>query len=744
MTRSDLIVFASAVDYLVSVCIALPEQTVVARQLSIYSGIQVPRGRSWFGREDAKKTTEAMVAWFEEHLPLNPAVSRMKHYLFPLAIIFISVAVGLADDANAADFDAEIRQGPVPVKAGGVGVGQMIPDFQFVTIDDQKHRLSDFSGSEAIVIAMTGTGCPLCQKYTPTLAAIEQQYRDRGVQFLFVNPNESEDLDRLRDVVQTQGIKSPYVRDGNRAIPQILKATTTTEVFVLDQSRTLVYRGAVDDQYGFGYALAAPKQNYLKEAIEAVLAKTNPRVSATTSPGCALFYGDRKLPAERGEVTYHRQISRIINRNCIECHRDTGIAPIPLETHEQVSDYAGMIRSVVDRGVMPPWFAAPLEGDKDHDSSIVRHWANERSLSSVEKADLFAWIDADCPEGDADEAPTARHFPDGWLIGKPDAVFEFPQPEAVQATGVMPYKNVTVETNLDEGKWVRAIEVQPGNRSVVHHVIVSLKSGDSDERSGYWGIYVPGNSTLDYPEGYAKWLPAGAKLRFQMHYTPNGTATEDSTRIGIIYAKQPPKYEVKAAGIVDPRFTIPAGANNHPVTATLEVPENVEVISFLPHMHLRGKAARYELIRDGESETLLDVPRYDFNWQLCYRLSKPRPMHPGDAIRYTSWYDNSSDNPANPDPTRDVRWGQQTFDEMHLGYVEYIVMENKPGEKRQPDNSNERDALFERLDVDGDGFITRAEVLKQMPENKRAATTTFDRLDRDKDDKISPEELSRL
>lgn len=190
----------------------------------------------------------------------------MNYYITPFAIILFSVVIGFFAPANATDDDSKIRQGPIPVNAGNAGVGRMIADFQFTTIDDQEYRLSDFSGSKAIVIAMTGTGCPLCLKYTPTLAAVERDYLDRDVQFLFVNPNKSEYLDRLRDAVAVHGVKSPYVRDGDREIPQTLDAKTTTEVFVLDQSRTLVYRGAVDDQYGFGYALEKPKHFYLKDA----------------------------------------------------------------------------------------------------------------------------------------------------------------------------------------------------------------------------------------------------------------------------------------------------------------------------------------------------------------------------------------------------------------------------------------------------------------------------------------------
>lgn len=667
----------------------------------------------------------------------------MKSCIVLFSIFCVSCFVVCFNAPIVGAADSDVRQGPVPVNAGSAGVGRMIPDLNLTTIDGRQLRLSQLTDADAIVIAMTGTGCPLCLKYAPTLAAIESEYRDRGVDFVFVNPNESEQMDRLRAAVQTHGLEGPYVRDDDRSISQTLKAKSTTEVFVLDRSRTLVYRGAVDDQYGFGYTLENPRRTFLKDALEATLNGQAPVHAAMTAPGCELIIRANSEVAKPAEVTYHRQIARIINRNCVECHRETGLAPIPLETYEQVRDYAGMIDSVVDRGVMPPWFAAPIAGDKA-ESGAELHWANERSLSDAEKADIVAWIDAETPEGDPSDAPLPRQFPDGWLIGKPDAVYEFAEPVPVKATGFMPYQNITVETNLEEGKWVRAIEVQPGNRSVVHHVIVSLKSGGPDERDGYWGIYVPGNSTLDYPEGYAKWLPAGATLRFQMHYTPNGTATEDSTRIGLVFAEEPPKHEVKVHAIVDPRFKIPAGANNHEVSAKLDVPADVEVLGFLPHMHLRGKAAKYELVRDGETETLLDVPHYDFNWQLLYRLAAPRQLKSGDTIRYTSWYDNSADNPANPDPTRDVRWGEQTYDEMHLGYVEYVVTAETPEVKPVSNENNDRAKLFRLLDVNKDGAITRDEVRRRMPGDESAATTKFDRLDRDKNDKIDAEELSRL
>ena len=679
---------------------------------------------------------------------MNIAIARILAFSFIVVTIVTSSA------------ESSIRQGPRPIKPGEYGVGRQIPDLAFTSIDGTEHKLSDLADHKAVVIAMTGTGCPLCLKYSPSLAMVERKYQNQGVAFVFINPNESESIARVQDAVDTHGFQGPYVRDGQMNLPRILGADTTTEVFVLDQARTLVYRGAVDDQYGFGYALEAPRKSLLADALDAVLAGKTPETQATTSPGCELFY-DQASEVD-STVTYHNRVSRIIQSNCIECHRDGGIAPIPLEDYEEVKDYASMIRNVVQRGVMPPWFAAPQSEADKHEAKHGLHWANDRSLSDAEKADLFAWINAGAPEGNPADAPLPITFPDGWLIGKPDAVFEFPRPVRVNATGTMPYKHVIVETNLPEDKWVQAIEVRPGQLEVVHHVIVSVRTGEGeiDERDGYWGAYVPGNSTLVYPDGYARRLPKGAKLRFQMHYTPNGTATEDSTRIGLIFSKEPPKHEVKVKGIANSRISIPPHAENHCETQVWRIPYDIEVLSFLPHMHLRGKAARYEALTEGDEMMLLDIPRYDFNWQLLYRLAEPRTLRRGDTIRFTGWFDNSKNNPANPDPDKNVRWGQQTEDEMHLGYVEYVVPGLKPGEDvtgtasaggrrlRQPENGAvniagqrvDPSALFRAirdLDKNGDGRLAKSEV-------PRKHLRLFRLLDVDGDDVLTTNEVREV
>ncbi len=573
--------------------------------------------------------------------------------------------------------EAPVRQGPRPVRPGDHGVGRLVSDLAFTDLAGKSHKLSELAEQRVTVLAMTSTSCPLSKKYLPTLVDLVKT-SGPGIAWVLVNPVATDNPDEMRAAAGQFNGRAVYVHDKESQLAGGVGALTTTDVIVLDRSRTIAYHGAIDDQYGFGYSIEAPRHRYLADALAALQSGRPPRVAATEAPGCTLEKPARTvLPTE---LTYHNRISRIVQQHCIECHRDGGVAPFPLDTYDDLVGHAGMVEQVVERGIMPPWFAAQAKPDGET-GEVYTPWANDRSLAEAEKQELLAWIAGGKPEGDRRDAPQPRQFAEGWLIGKPDAVFQFSEPVPIKATGVMPYQYVVVETNLPEDKWVQAIEVQPGDRGVVHHVLVFVSGTDRDVpdeeaegRNGFWGIYVPGNSTLVYPDGFAKRLPKGTKLRFQMHYTPNGTATTDRSRIGLIWAKQPPQHEVRVAGIVNTRIRIPPGADNHREEAVLRLPVDAAILGFLPHMHLRGKACKYEVTRaNGQTTTLLDIPRYDFNWQLLYRYLEPLSLKAGDTLRFTAWYDNSDKNPANPDPTRTVRWGAQTFDEMHLGYVEYYV-----------------------------------------------------------------------
>jgi mono/diheme cytochrome c family protein len=574
------------------------------------------------------------------------------------------------------------RQGPVVVKPAERGVGRLVPDLAFTDFAGRPGRLSDHRSAPALVIALTSTTCPVTMKYTPSLARLEQAFAAQGVAFLFVNPTATDPPADIRAALQAHALAGRYVHDRDGRLASALEARSTAEVFVLDAARTLVYRGALDDQYGLGYALDAPRVSYVRDALAAVLAGQAPAIAATDAPGCALDFSGTPGASPAPAVTYHNRISRLLQTNCLECHRDGGVAPFSLATYEDVRAHAGMMRKQVARGAMPPWFAAPpAPGESSH-------WKNDRSLAPADRADLVAWLAGEKPVGHPADAPLPRVFPAGWLIGPPDAVLEFPRAVAIKADGVMPYQTIRVATNFTADTWIRGYEIRPTARAVVHHVIVRVhppgepgrggRNSGADERDGFFAAYVPGNTHAIFPAGFAKKIPAGSTLSFQMHYTPNGLATTDRTSIGLLFASAPPQHVIQVAGLANPRLLIPAGAAHHPETAALTLPATVTLLSLLPHMHVRGKAARYEaVLPDGTRRVLLDVPAYDFNWQLAYQFAEPPTLPRGTRLVYTAWYDNSAGNPANPDPTKTVRWGPQTFDEMMLGYVEYFIPDPK-------------------------------------------------------------------
>src|SRR5436190_2671605 len=357
-----------------------------------------------------------------------------------------------------------VHESPKSTALRDSNVGRLVPEISLASIDGKTFRLGDGKSPRATVIAFLSTSCPLSKRFAPTLATLEKEFATRDVRFIFVNPIRSDTADEMAHAARTHGFKGAMVRDTDGKITATLAARSTTEVFVFDAARTLIYRGAVDDQYGLAYSLEAPRHRYLVDALENVLNGKPLAMRATTSPGCALE-PNAKLAAA-SPVTYHARVSRIVQQNCLECHRTGGVAPFALETYEQVTSHAGMIRKMVDRGAMPPWFAAPTPAG--HTSA----WFNDRTLPADDKRDLLAWLAGDKAEGNSADAPLARVFPKEWQIGTPDTVVQIPQPIAVKATGKMPYQNVYVETSFAEDRWVRALEVRPTAREVVHHVLV--------------------------------------------------------------------------------------------------------------------------------------------------------------------------------------------------------------------------------------------------------------------------------
>lgn len=371
--------------------------------------------------------------------------------------------------------------------------------------------------------------------------------------------------------------------------------------------------------------------------------------------------------------TFSKDVAPIFYRSCVECHRPGAIAPMSLLSFDDARPWAKSIKQKVASRVMPPWGADPHIGK----------FSNDPSLSDAEIATVVAWVDGGAAEGSRADLPKAPTFTEGWSIGKPDLVFKMTKPFVVPADGTVPYTYITIPTGLKEDIWIKGVEFRPSDRRVVHHIISDLYEGNGQPQEprttpdrtrkeiGGLGGYVPGRLDNMFEEGVARKIPAGADIVLQMHYTTIGEVISDQTEIGIVLAKEPPTKLRTAGGGQMPNasFAIPPGAANYEVSAKQVMNRDVYLSSLYPHMHVRGKDVIYKAIYpDGREEVLLSVPRYDFNWQLTYHLAEPKLLPKGTTLMVVAHYDNSAANRFNPDPTATVRWGEQTWEEMLIGY----------------------------------------------------------------------------
>jgi len=534
----------------------------------------------------------------------------------------------------------------------------------------KEHSLADCKDSKAVVVVFLGTQCPINNAYVPTLNQMHKDYSSKGVSFYAINSNSQDTPQRIADHAKQHQIPFPVLKDTGNTVADVFKAERTPEAFVLDASGKILYRGRIDDQHGYKHRRETPFKKELVTSLDEVLAGKPVTTPVTAVEGCIISRVVKTK--ESGDVTYAKDVSRLMQKHCQECHRPNQIGPFSLLTYDDVVAWSSMVREVVEEKRMPPWHADPKHGK----------FANDRSLNKTEIETLTKWIDGGMPKGDDKDMPKAKEFVEGWRIGKPDVVLEMPTEFKVPSKAErksIGYKNFRIPTNFKEDMWVTAAECKPGNAKVVHHILVYVRNA-GDKRDILDGIgdkmlvaYAPGDMPSIFPEGMAKKVPKGSELHLQMHYTPIGTEETDKSSVGLILSNKSPKGEARTRGIANPIFEIGAGDDNYKVTSTTRFSEEGELLSLLPHMHLRGKSFEYKITYpDGKSETILKVPAYDFNWQTIYRFEKPIKMPAGTRIDCTAYFDNSSKNPNNPDPTKRVRWGEQTWEEMMIGFVDYV------------------------------------------------------------------------
>jgi peroxiredoxin len=524
------------------------------------------------------------------------------------------------------------------------------------------HRIDDVRERKTVVIAFLGVDCPLASLYAPRLAELARGYEKKGVAFFGVDANQQDAPSALSRFAQEHDLPFPFLKDVGNELADRLGVDRTPEVFVLDSGRVVRYRGRVDDQYGFGVHRPAPTHRDLAAALDELLAGQPVATPRTEAVGCRI--GRIAKAKGSGAVTYSRQVARILRDRCVACHREGEIAPFSLATYSQAAGWAGMIDEVVQAGRMPPWHASPEYGS----------FANEARLSAEEKRTIAAWVAGGAPEGDPHDLPEPTHYVEGWRIPAPDLVIALPRAVKIPAEGTMPYQNFVVDPKLKTDAWVKASQVRPGNPSVVHHLVVFvLPPGSRDEvKVDFLAGYAPGMPPRMLPEGTARLIPAGSRLMFQVHYTPRGIPQTDRSEIGLVFADpKTVRKEMTAIAAINMKLSIPPGAADFAAEARHRFDQDTILYSLLPHMHLRGKSFRFEAVSpDGRREVLLDVPRYEFDWQNVYVLSRPKLMPEGSVLRCLARYDNSAGNLSNPDPKATVTWGEQTRDEMLVGYVE--------------------------------------------------------------------------
>ncbi|HYL72765.1 MAG TPA: thiol-disulfide isomerase [Bryobacteraceae bacterium] len=422
--------------------------------------------------------------------------------------------------------------------------------------------------------------------------------------------------------------------------------------------------------------------------------------------------------ATQTKVTFNKDVLPIVQKHCQNCHRPGEVAPMSFLTYNEARPWAKAIRQAALTKKMPPWFADPHYG----------HFKNDPSLAQSEIDTLVAWADAGAPEGNPKDAPKPIDWVNGWGIGKPDLVLSMPTDYQVPITGTVEYQYIVIPTGFTEDKWIQAAEARPGNRAVTHHIVVFVRepgsaymrdvtpgtvfsprslaqqasaaaaSNSADaaakrrQASSAAGFpteivvgYAPGTDPVRLDPGQAKLIKAGSDLVLQLHYTPNGKAATDRSQVGFVFAKQPPKERVYTTSAGNLGFAIPPGDPNYEVKASITLQTDARLVDFNPHMHLRGKDFEFRITYPtGESEVALKV-KYDFNWQLYYRPEKPIILPAGTRIDCTAHYDNSANNPANPDPTKTVRWGEQSWEEMMFGWFDVAIAANQdPMDLRRP------------------------------------------------------------
>lgn len=540
------------------------------------------------------------------------------------------------------------------------------------------HRLYYYSDAKAIVLYIQGNACPIVRNGLHSFKEVRDEFESEGVKFFMLNANLQDNRVNIVQEATDFKIDLPVLVDEAQLVAEALDITRTAEALLIDpKTWTIVYRGPVDDRMNYEGQKKEAQNEYLSDAIEAVLTGGEIAESVVKSKGCLVSLPNKKNPTP---YTFTKDIAPLLQENCQQCHQTGGIAPWAMTSYEVVRGWTPMMREVIRTRRMPPWQADPHVGA----------FSNDLSLTVEERQKIVHWIEQGAPRGEGeDPLKTNPTEAPSWALGEPDIVFNIAKQE-IPATGVLDYRYDMQEVPLDKDAWVRAVDVLPGNRSVLHHVLVSVTYPNGYKTpfesrdpwlDGVFAAYAPGTEPDVFPKGSGRFLPKGSKLTFQLHYTTTGKAEVDQTQLGVYLSEETPENEYFILGPANFELDIKPGVKDYTVYTAQAFDTDVTLYAMFPHMHFRGTSMKYEVVYpDGTKEPVLNVPYYNFNWQRGYRLKEPKVLPAGSQVIVEAIYDNSAQNPFNPDPSITVRWGEQSFDEMMIGYM--TVIKGTPEQKR--------------------------------------------------------------
>ncbi len=572
-----------------------------------------------------------------------------------------------------------------------------------------RHTGAEVRGAKATVFAFIAPDCPISNGYAPELARIYADYAPRGVRFFAVHSNPAVTAAAARRHAHEFSIPFPVLLDPAQTLARKTGATTTLEVAVVSPQGSVLYRGRVDDRVaGIGAARPAAGRRDLRIALDEILDGRPVSQPFTKAFGCAIPFGRY---ATMGPVTFARDVAPILYRHCAGCHRADGVAPFPLLTYRQTAPRAGLIATVTASRYMPPWLPAAGYGE----------FQGARRLSTAEIDTLRRWAEAGAPQGDPGQAPAPPDFPEGWQLGKPDLVVEMSRGFEVPAEGPDRYQCFAIPLGLERDRYVRAIEIRPGNRKVVHHAVLfqditgsarRRDTGDGYECFGTPGFlpvhglggWTPGGLPTRMPPGISLVLYKGADLVVQVHYHPSGKPELDRTRVALYFTDRPPKLHILDVPLTSNRIDIPPGARAYKVADHFTLPVDVEVLGIIPHAHYICKDMKgWAVLPDGRRQWLLWIRDWNFNWQEQYRYVSPILLPADTRVEMEFTYDNSEANVRNPNrPPKQVSWGPGTTDEMAGLHLQVVP--------RRPEDLEElEDALWGKMiRITGGGGLTRA------------------------------------